>query len=206
MATQTTVSKLLAATLVASAASYAQAGVIIDTTPGNNQASIDNGAGQTFTTGLLGGETNLVSIEVQGPTSADSNDVLTYSLAIYVDADQNFATWGIGTKLGESQVDSVLANGSLTSFDFSGVTLADNTVYAIRFEDGSGNAVPLQTRFRLTNQTGVALADGALFSGVNQPFAGAFDVAMRITTNVPEPGSIALLAIGGLLIAKRRRG
>ena len=56
------------------------------------------------------------------------------------------------------------------------------------------------------------VGNGHLYAAFQQRFGGAngvtvpFEVASIDVTAVPEPGSLALLGLGGLLIARRRRG
>lgn len=195
---------LLTLVLAALSATAADAAIIVDSLPANNQANLTAAAGQTFTTGSLGGDTTLASIEIEGPQGPATDMVLTYALALYTDSDQDHGTWDPGTLLGTSQVDTVVVGGAtLTSFDFSGISLADNTVYAFKYVDAVGADVN-SARMGLTNAT--ALSDGTLFSAGSQVFGDAFDTAMRITT-VPEPGSLAAfgLAAMALCVGRGRR-
>lgn len=178
--------------------------IVVDTLPANNQANLTLEAGQTFTTGSLGGDITLASIEIEGPRTTVPGESLTFALALHVDTDQNHSTWDPGTLLGTSQVDTVVAGGGiLTIFNFSGVTLDDNTVYAFKYVDAGGNAIG--ARMGLTNAT--AISDGSLFSAGGLVFNDAFDTAMRITT-VPEPAAVLLLGTGlaGVVALRRRCG
>jgi hypothetical protein len=194
----------LSATLVGVAVGTTHAAtIVIDTLPANNQANLTAPAAQTFTTGLLDGNTTLASIEIEGPQGTAAGMVLTYALALFEDTDQDHATWDPGALLGTSQVDSVVVGGAtLTSFNFSGVSLADNTVYGFAYVDGSGTLLG-GVRMGLTNAN--AIATGTLFSAGNQVFGNNFDTAMRITT-VPEPASLLLAGMAmALAIVVRRR-
>lgn len=208
--------KIQMATLVAAVAftGVASAGVIVDTSSANDRATFSpadataaNAATQTFTTGVLGAETNLVSIELEGPRDnpdGAADNILT--LQVWTDADNNAATHGLGVLLGTSTNSGAVGlssqdfSGTFT-YTFSGVTLADNTAYAFIVVDGAGNAQ--QARWGLTNVND--LADGTLFVNGAEQFGGNFDSSMQIITNVPEPGSLALLGLGGLAMLRRRR-
>ncbi|XAL98878.1 PEP-CTERM sorting domain-containing protein [Phycisphaeraceae bacterium D3-23] len=182
---------------------FASGAVIVDTLPANNQANLSADAGQTFTTGSLGAETNLATIVIEGPQGQASGAVLDYALALFVDTDGDHGTWDPGAVLGTSQFDSVVVGGATTTaFNFSGVTLADNTVYGFQYVDAGGNAVD-GARMGLTNAT--AISDGTLFSAGGQVFGDAFDTAMQVRTTVPEPGSLALIGLGSLALLRRRR-
>ncbi|MCA9240542.1 MAG: PEP-CTERM sorting domain-containing protein [Planctomycetales bacterium] len=192
---------LLTLALAALLVGAADAVTVVDTLPANNQANLTAEAGQTFTTSSLGGATTLASIEIEGPQGPANNMILTYALALYADGDQDHATWDPGALLGTSQLDTVVVGGAtLTSFNFSGVSLADNTVYAFKYVDTGGSAVNF-ARMGLTNAN--AISDGTLFSAGGQVFGDAFDTAMRITT-VPEPGSLAAFGLGVLAMFVRR--
>lgn len=194
--------KIQMATLVAAVAftGVASADVIIDTSAVDNQANLSSAAGQTFTTGTLT-DTTLGTVEVFGPLAVGGTDPVTYGLSFHLDTDQDHTTWGHGASLGEVAAQTNTANGSVV-FDFSGagITLLDNTVYAIRFTDGAGTEVP--ARFGLNSTTNPSGA--TLFNAGATVFSDGFDAAIQINS-VPEPGSLALLGLGGLLIARRRR-
>lgn len=197
---------LTTAAAVALVAASAQAATIIDTgTPvSGGQGDLGADAGQTFTTGVLGAENFLDTISIFGPASGATATV--HGLELWSDTDGDFQTWDIDTLLTTASNTGTLDNGATTTFTFgSTLALADNTVYAFRFTDGSGNAIG--ARWGFTND-GDALSDGALFGGGSQPYGGGYDTAMTITTAtaaVPEPSSTALLGLGGLALIMRRR-
>jgi hypothetical protein len=184
----------------------ANAAVIVNTLPANNQANLDPDVGQTFTTTVLGAENALSTIEIEGPQTSVGTDPLgPFTLELWTDADGDHSTWGTGTLLASSDSQSMVAGGAtITTFIFaSQPVLSDSTVYAFTYTDGSGTRVA--ARMGLTNAT--AISDGTLFGGGTQQFGNAFDTAMRITTvaPVPEPSSSLLAGIAGLALLRRRR-
>jgi len=177
------------------------ADIVVDTLPANNQANLNADAGQTFTTGALTLK-GLGTIEIEGPQSGASGTV--FGLELWTDTDQNHSTWDPGTLLATATNTSAFSNGTITTFNFSGEALADNTVYGFTYTDGAGNRI--LARMGLTNAN--AISNGTLFGGGSQQFGDAFDTAMRITTirAIPEPSSIALIGVGLLgLVVRRRR-
>lgn len=185
----------------------AEAGVIVDTTPANNQANMSASAGQTFTTGTLGFENKLDTITILTANGINGTDpVGPFTLKLFTDTDGNFATWDPGSEVAASTATASLspAGNQAVVFDFSFETLLDNTVYAMSFNDGTNDHVGF--RSALTNANGIS--DGGLFSGGSQPFSGAYDVSFKVET-VPEPGTAGLAMFGSLAVAmaaiRRRR-
>jgi len=179
----------------------ANAAVIYDTLPANNQANLAADAGQTFTTSVLGAENALSTIEIEGPQSGGLADAITIQL--WTDLDGDHSTWGTGSLLATSD-SQVLSDGAISTFTFQDQPiLSDATPYAFVFTDGSGTRVGARTG--LTNAA--AISDGTLFGGGTQQFGDAFDTAMRITTvnAVPEPSSALLAGLSALALLRRRK-
>ncbi len=196
----------LVAGLVFLTAGSSRAAIIFDTSPRNDQANLAVAAGQTFTTGVLGLDNMLQSVEQWGPTSTSTGS-LTYGMQLWTDTDQNPSTFDLNTLLATTPTQTIGVNATGV-FDFSpfNISLANNTVYALRYVDGGGNALAVRVGLRGGN-AGLGASAGSLFSGGVIPFNNGFDSAMRITTStVPEPGSLMLVcSVAGLVIASRRR-
>ncbi len=198
----------LAICCVALSLGPAQATLIIDTTPANNQANMSAQAGQTFTTGTLGTNNRLDSITViTANTIGGSDPVGPFTLNLYTN-NNAFTSWAPGSLIAASTNTASLSpagNASIT-FNFGLESLSDNTVYALSFSNGSGDHVGF--RAGLTNAAGVVLTDGALFSGGTQPFSGAYDLSFQVNA-VPEPAVSTLvllpLAAGAAALLSRRR-
>jgi MYXO-CTERM domain-containing protein len=204
---------LVATTFAANAAS-----TIIDTTK-NVYSISDRGnfalsnTGQTFTTGSLGLDTTLATIQLQQPQDfpgASSGDNITIEL--WTDTDGDHATWDPGTKLGGFTSSAVTFNSAGTVSDFSfigsGINLTDSTVYAIRYlsDNTSGDTF---MRFAVTKDSaspgaGGTYKDGTLFAGGTTPFSNGWDSGFSVTT-VPEPTAALLGGLGLLGLLRRRR-
>lgn len=176
------------------------ADIVVDTLPANNQANLSPDAGQTFTTGILT-LNGLGAIEIEGPQNSATGTV--FGLELWTDTDQDHSTWDPGTLVATATNTSAFSNGVITTFNFSGEVLADNTVYGFTYTDGAGNRI--LARMGLTNAN--AISNGTLFGGGTQQFGDAFDTAMRISTinAIPEPSSITLIGVGFLAWVVRRR-
>jgi hypothetical protein len=134
---------------------------------------------------------------LEGPQTGAQSDNL--SIEVWNDTDGDHATWDPGTLLGTSTNNEQLANNAVSFFNFSGVTLADNTVYTLRVVSDDANQDG-SVRFGLVGSFGAGdnYADGTLFQGGQTVFGDNFDASFSVTT-VPSGGSTALMMGAGLL-------
>lgn len=169
--------------------------------------------GQTFTTGNDAGYTlNSLSYQVNS-TSAAGTGARTWTLRVVK------ITGGNNTTTETIEVGSTDAGGTPWSpgdwFTFSLATpiaLDPNTLYGFDVEHTAGgdwgNGIPY---FRYNNSVD-AVAGAYRYTKADGDPATINDDASRDRVFhvdldvVPEPGSLALLGLGGLLIARRRRG
>ncbi len=196
--------KITAVAMVAAfAAMTASAGIIVDSITGaDNRAYMSPAAGQTFTVGTLGTGNELSSITILGSSGGGGN-LAVVSATLWTDTDGDFGTWDPGTLVATS-VNSQEITGTDTefTFNFSNEILSDSTVYILSFNDGTSDHVAFRSAL---NSGGDSLADGAVFSAGAQPFGGAYDASIRVTT-IPEPATLGMVAaFGGAILFIRRK-
>lgn len=195
---------------LATAGSHA-ATIIIDSTGITpvNQANLATGtagnlatgAAWTFTTGVLGTENLLSSIGLEGRQSGQNTQVLT--LELWSNPANNSGTLDIANAvlLATSSNSSALTVNTVSDYLFSGVTLANNTVYSV-------HVVGTTPGFGLVGTTTTDLVpnsrlfqNGAFVFGGTAP--NGIDASFRVT--VPEPASALLGSLGVLALLRRRR-
>jgi hypothetical protein len=199
----------LAVLTALSLSAHAATSIINLAASANNQAGFTSIAGITFSTGTLGPDNKLASIDLAGPTGGGAGASNTQTLLIYVDSDNDASTWGLSALVGTSTNSLVLtpnATRVIYTFDFSGQTLATNTVYAIVFggadgiaDDGAGD----DPRFGLVN--GNTISSTMFQNNGTSAFATSHEAAFTVNL-VPEPSPVLLGGLGMLALLRRRRG
>lgn len=171
--------------------------------PSDNQS---NAGVQTFTTDSAGGEIELLL--VGGPTGGGNGTTGVTAMIFEVAAGgaNGDPTVTLGALLDTSDTQDiplVADHPAVATFDFGGdVTLAANTLYAIAFSTDGGATVG---NIRVGYHGGSAYNGGDVFNADgSNAFGTAFDVSFGFAA-VPEPGSMALLGLGGLMLLRRRR-
>jgi len=169
--------KLVALVLVLGLCSLANAGLTIGFDPATNIVSI-NGDGQTVNVGAY--------LLVEGPGSI-AGGTLEYkgTLAAYADLEQAAADAGITPAEYLGLVKDMTGK---TVVDLSSMTFADGNIPAL----STAGVLVSGIQFTWTGTTEVML------SLVSDDFATTYD-----TEPVPEPLSIVLLGLGGLLLRRR---
>lgn len=219
---------VLIAGLASGLATAAQAAVIVSSTAPtpdgddiaqtlqqfNKSLALTTSLGQSFTTGsnTLGYELNAFTLRI----SRESLGHIGLTFAIRVVELDTVATSGnasyttVTTQTGFTFTGNILNNDYLT-FSLSPVALDPLTIYGVEVDvtsNGTGSSFAGQVHARGSNP----LATGNFYIASSSVASG--DVALNsedltfwtdITTVIPEPASMALLALGGLLIAKPRR-
>lgn len=205
----------LALLFLATAAGHAA--TIIDSTvlTPENQANfaagtagnLATGAAWTFTTGALGAENVLAAIGLEGRNTGSGSNGSTLTLELWSNPANDSGTLDLANAvlIATSTNSSLLSLGdTVTDFAFSGVTLADNTVYAVHVV-GTGSP-----GFGLVGTTTTDLLAGSrLFQNGSFVFGGSapngIDASFRVVTAVPEPASALLGGFGLLALLRRRR-
>lgn len=195
------------------AAANAPAAIIIDSTGLTpvNQAnfatgtaiSLGTGAAWTFTTGVLGTENVLASIGLEGRQSGQNTNTLT--LQLWSNPANNNSTLDLPNAilLATSTNSTALTANTVSAFLFSGVTLANNTVYSV-------HVVGTAPGFGLVGTSSTNLVTGSnLFQNGAFVFSGGavngFDASFRVVTTVPESSAALLGGLGMLALLRRRR-
>lgn len=203
---KTTITSLLLALGLAGAS---QAATVVFDTSGIGGTGESTGLGQSFTTGTLGLDNKLSTIELDSSFgSGDAQASFSATLRLFADLDGNASTWDSnGTPLATSDTQNIDPGTASTVFTFASLpVLSDSTVYLIQFVNNTeaGTRLAFNSDPGTTGSTGgegfrLISADGS----TGTVLAGN-DFGVKVTT-IPEPSSTALLGLAGFGLLVRRR-
>jgi len=191
--------------------SLANAATVVTVARGGNgdQANFAANSGQTFTTSVLGTDTFLSTIDLVGPnTTAVAEPLGPFTVKLWTDIDGNAETWDPGAQVAaSSNLVTILGGNQAFTANFSGETLADNTVYLLSFTSGTTDHAAFRMGLSAPGGNGPLGSTGKLINNTGTPtFGDNRELAFTVTTTaVPEPSSTALLGLGGLALLLRRR-
>lgn len=172
-------------------------GVIFASTPGDgSELFVVNSSGDTFDAA-----THVPANDpIVGLADADA-DALIDSITFGGGATNSLARVSgldIGTPYEIQIIVAVRSNGGNATYDFGHSTPSGNAAEVYTLEDVPGNPVSIVTGTFIADETSqdihVAISTATNFE------ASAFQLRA-----VPEPGSLALLGLGGLYVLRRRR-
>ncbi len=196
------------AILAASALGASASTVVVSVPRGANgdQADFKVNSGQTFTTGLLGTDTLLSSIDLVGPNTSTAVSRGPFTVKIWTDLDGDATTWDPGLEVAASDntVTIPIANASVTA-NFSSGILADNTVYLMSFSAGGSDHVAFRMGLSAPGGTGPLGSTGKLFDNMGNPGFGDNRELAFTVNSVPEPATVLLGSLGLLALLRRRR-
>ena len=172
-------------------------GVSFLSTPADASVSpVVNSPGTTFDAGTHDPTVDVIV----GLANADA-DALIDSLAFGGGGTNSLARvsgLNIGTEYIIQLIVAVRSNGGNATYDFGHSTPSGDATEVYTLEDGPGNPVSIVTGTFTADETSqdfhVAISTATNFE------ASAYQLRL-----VPEPGSLALLGLGGLMVLRRRR-
>lgn len=201
---------LLTISTLALLATGVQAATTVVTVPRGgtgDQANFAANAGQTFTTGTLGTDLFLSTIDLVGPNTAGGTDpVGPFTVKLWTDIDGDAETWDPGVEVAVSlnTITIPVGNGTVTA-NFGNDLLVDNTVYLLSFTNGSTDHAEFRMGLSAPEAGGPLGTSGKLFSNeANPAFGDNRELAFTVTT-IPEPSSALLGGIGLLAFLRRKR-
>lgn len=154
--------------------------------------------------GFVGGQARamLNNEDSEAPYTQETHSfVITIPVGVTVDLTS--LAWDSGTVFAENSWELDIVAGSGATFSTTGAPFTDTAPDTLRT---ANNSEALSGLTGLTNTTvTVTITDTSARNNNSNEFYSFVDNVVLTGAAVPEPGSLALIGLGGLLVARRRR-